>query len=104
MLLSYAVVRSDPPEIYLADDIDTLQWVLALEVVARTRPADLSPGTADVLRRALLAEEWGQAVFEWINATDTPVDVYPSIEVYEARHVAMGPAELQFTPLFREPG
>ena len=42
-------------------------------------------------------------MFEWINATDIPVDVYPSIEVYEARHVAMGPAELQFTPLFREP-
>lgn len=104
MLLSYAVVRSDPPEVYLADDIDTLQWVLALKVVARTRPADLPPGTAEILRRALLAEEWGQAVFEWINATDIPVDVYPSIEVYEARHVAMGPAELQFTPLFREPG
>jgi hypothetical protein len=102
MILSYAVVRSDPPEIYLADDIDTLQWVLALKVVARTRPADLSPGQADVLRQALLAEEWGQAVFEWINATGTPVDVYPSIDVYEARHVVMGPAEMQFTPLFQD--
>jgi hypothetical protein len=102
MVLSYAVVRSDPPEIYLADDIETLQWVLALKVVARTRATELPPGKADVLRRALLAEEWGQAVFEWINATDTPVDVYPSIDVYEARHVAMGPAEMQFTPLFQD--
>ena len=37
MIVSYAVVRSDPPEIYLADDVDTLQWVLALKVVARTQ-------------------------------------------------------------------
>ena len=103
MIVSYAVVRSDPPEVYLADDIDTLQWVLALHVVARTRPSDLTPGTAGVLREALLAEEWGQAVFEWINATDIPVDVYPSIQVYDAEHVAMGPAELQFTPLFVDP-
>ena len=69
----------------------------------RTRPSDLTPGTAGVLREALLAEEWGQAVFEWINATDIPVDVYPSIQVYDAEHVAMGPAELQFTPLFVDP-
>ena len=103
MIVSYAVVRSDPPEVYLADDIDTLQWVLALQVVARTRPSRLPEGTAQILREALLAEEWGQAVFEWINATDIPVDVYPSIEVHEARHVAMGPAELQFTPLFADP-
>lgn len=100
MILSYAIVRTDPPEVYLADDVDTLQWVLALQVVARTVPGDVGAPTAAVLRQALLAEEWGQAVFEWINATGIPVDVYPSIEVYEARHVAMGPAELQFTPLF----
>jgi hypothetical protein len=103
VILSYAIVRTDPPEIYLADDVDTLQWVLALQVVAQTEPGEVGPGTADVLREALLAEEWGQAVFEWISATGVPVDVYPSIEVYEARHVAMGPAELQFTPLFSDP-
>jgi hypothetical protein len=102
--LAYAVVRLDPPEVFVADDVDTLQWVLALKVVARTRPSDLPAGTDEVLREALLAEEWGQAVFEWITATGTPVDVYPEIEVYEARHVAMGPAELQFTALFRDEG
>jgi hypothetical protein len=100
--LSYAIVRTDPPEVYLADDVDTLQWVLALQVVARTPAHDLAAGTAEILREALLAEQWGTAVFEWINATDIPVDVYPEIRVYEARHVAMGPAELQFTPLFQE--
>ena len=104
MQLAYAVVRFDPPQVFVADDVDTLQWVLALQVVARTPAPVLDGATAASLRGALLAEEWGRAVFEWINATGTPVDVYPEIEVYEARHVAMGPAELQFTPLFREPG
>jgi len=102
--LAYAVVRSDPPAVFVADDVDTLQWVLALKLVARTPGPSLDAATAESLRHALLAEEWSRAVFEWIEATGTPVDVYPEIEVYEARHVAMGPAELQFTPLFRDAG
>jgi hypothetical protein len=102
MIVSYAVVHDDPPEVYLAEDVDTLQWVLALRVVAQSPAASIDPADAEVIRAALLAEEWGQAVFEWIQATGRTVDVYPSIEVHEARHVVMGPAELQFTPLFRD--
>ena len=104
MVVSYAVVRTEPPQVYLADDIETLQWVLALKVVARTQATALPAQLAESIRTALREERWADAVVEWIGATDTPVDVYPSIEVHEARHVAMGPAELQFTPLFREPG
>ena len=103
MQLAYAVVRFDPPKVFVADDVDTLQWVLALNVVARTPASVLDGATADSLRRALLAEQWSRAVFDWINATGTPVDVYPEIEVYESDHVAMGAAELQFTPLFQDP-
>lgn len=103
MIVSYTVVRTDPPRVYLADDIETLQWVLALKVVARTRPEDLPRVHAEAIRAALRDERWADAVVEWIDATGQPVDVYPSIEVYEARHVAMGPAELQFTPLFANP-
>ena len=102
MLVSYAVVRTDPPQVYLADDIETLQWVLALKVVARTRAATISAPDADVIRSALRDERWADAVIEWIDVTGQPIDVYPSIEVHEARHVAMGPAELEFTPLFRD--
>ena len=103
MLVSYAVVRSDPPEVFLAEDIETLQWVLALKVVARTRPADLSSAQAGALRYALLAERWAEAVFGWIEATGIPIDVYPEFQVYTPSHVAMAHAELQFTPLFQDP-
>ena len=102
MVVSYAVVRTDPPRVYLADDLETLQWVLALKVVARTRPGALRRADAEVIRAALRDERWADAVVEWIDATGQPVDVYPSIEVHEARHVAMGPAELEFTPLFQD--
>jgi len=100
--LSYAIVRDEPPEVYLAEDIDTLQWVLALQVVARTRPADLPADTVATLREALLEERWADAVVAWIESTGRPIDVYPSIEVHGPRHVEMASAELHFTPLFSD--
>jgi hypothetical protein len=97
---SYAIVHGDPPDLYLANDLETLQWVLALKVVAATSPAGLG-NAVDVIRQALLEEDWEEAVVEWINATGRPIDVYPGAKVYEASDVAMGAAELQFTTLFK---
>ena len=102
MTLSYAIVRDDPPEIYLAEDIDTLHWVLALQVVARSRPDELPEPAVGVIRGALLDERWADAVVEWIEATGRPIDVYPSIEVHRPRHVELASAELHFTPLFAD--
>src|SRR5215831_13651007 len=102
MLVSYAVVRSEPPEVFLADDIETLQWVLALKVVAKTPSRKLDAATLTGLRAALLAERWAEAVFGWIEATGIPIDVYPEFQVYTPSHVAMAHAELQFTPLFQD--
>lgn len=103
MIVSYAIVRDDPPELFLAEDVETLQWVLALRLVAQTRPGDLPEGTLSSLRDALVAQRWGDAVSEWIDATGRIVDVYPSEKVYSARDVELGAEELQFTPLFHDP-
>ena len=47
--VAYAVVRFDPPGVYLAEDIDVLQRLLALELVADTDPALLTPeGAAEL--------------------------------------------------------
>ena len=104
MLISYAVVRSDPPDVFLAEDVETLQWLLALHVVAKTLPTELDATTLTGLRSALLGERWAEAVFGWIEATGIPVDVYADVQIYAASHVAMAHAELQFTPLFKEGG
>jgi hypothetical protein len=101
-LVACAVIREDPPEVYVAEDMDTLNWVLALKVVARTGGSQLSPGVRDNLRSALLEERWGDAVEQWIDHSQVAVDVYPSMELYGHSDVAMAPIEMQFLALFED--
>ncbi|MDH3705764.1 MAG: hypothetical protein OES57_06825 [Acidimicrobiia bacterium] len=102
--VAYAVVHHDPPEVYLATDIDILHRVLAFELVARTSPATLPAGLADGLRQALLEERWGDAVVDWISHTGVAVDVYTSLHVNTDADLPADliGAQLQFTPLFRD--
>jgi hypothetical protein len=41
-------------------------------------------------------------VFAFIARTGIPVDVYESTELHDAAEAAVGPLELQLTPLFAE--
>lgn len=104
-IVAYAVVHTEPPSIFLADDIDVLHRVLALEVVARTDPA-LIGDRSDVIREALLEERWGDATVEWIRATGTGIDVYDGKSVYTDDDLPadMIGAQLQFTRLFADGG
>jgi hypothetical protein len=101
--VAYAVVHTEPPSIFLADDLDLLHRVLALEVVARSDPAQLGEQTADI-REALLAERWGDATVAWIRATGTGIDVYDGKSVYTDDDLPadMIGAQLQFTRLFAD--
>jgi len=98
-----AVVHTEPPLVYLADDLDTLHRVLALEVVARTEGSLLN-GKAAEIRDALLAERWGDAVVSWIRETGTGIDVYSSSSVYTDDDLPADliGAQLQFAALFRD--
>ena len=97
-----AVVHTEPASVYLADDIDVLHRVLALEVVARTE-ASLLNGRADEIREALLEERWGDAVVIWIGETGTGIDVYTNTNVYTDGDLPADliGAQLQFATLFR---
>lgn len=99
--VAYAVVHTEPPSIFLADDIDVLHRVLALEVVARTDPALLGPD-ADAIRESLLEERWGDAVVAWIRAVGTGIDVYDGKSIYTSEDLPADliGAQLQFTRLF----
>lgn len=101
-LVACAVVRHDPPDVYTAEDLETLNWVLALKVVAATRGGELSPGIRDQLRAALLGERWGEAVELWIEASGIPVDVYPSMELYVPSDIELAPMRMQFMSLFED--
>lgn len=96
-----AVVHGEDPEVFLAEDIDVLHWVLALEWVARADPQTV-PGIRDSLRQALLEERWADAVVSYMEHLGTKVDVFTGEVVHDAQKVAMGAVELQFRPLFRD--
>ena len=99
--VAYAVVHTEPPSIFLADDIEVLHRVLALEVVARSDPAQLG-SEATMIREALLEERWGDAVVAWIRALGTGIDVYDGKSIYTADDLPADliGAQLQFTRLF----
>lgn len=101
-LVACAVVRDDPPRVFVAADMATLNWVLACQLVAKTPGASLPSDERDALRQALTEERWGDAVFSFIARTGLEVDVYESTDFYGAAEVEIGPIELQLTPLFTE--
>jgi len=96
-----AVVRDDPPQVFIAENQETLNWVLALRLIARIPGHELARGLRDQLRQALRDELWGNAVEMWMQ-NRPEVDVYPSFEFYTERDVELAAQELEFTPLFED--
>jgi hypothetical protein len=98
-IVACAVTRDDPPRVFLADDQETLNWVLALKLIARTPSSSLSASLREELRSALRSEQWGEAVALWMRE-GPEIDVYPSFAFYSADDVELAAMELEFTPLF----
>ncbi len=99
-IVACAVVRDDPPRVFVAEDLATLNWVLALRLIAATDRRQLPAELRGELGRALDEERWGDAVAAWIERTGVAVDVYPSMDLYQGTDVALASLELQFQPLF----
>ena len=102
--VAYAVVRSEPPQVFLATDVDVLHRVLASELVARTPPGVLSRVDQDKVTVAMLEERWGDAVRTWSEIMGIEVDVYTHLHVYTDNDLPADliGAQIQFAPLFRE--
>ncbi|MFQ5556352.1 MAG: hypothetical protein ACE5GB_02415 [Acidimicrobiales bacterium] len=73
---AYAIVKTDPPRLFLAENAAVISRLIALMVVAHEEPARLAAGRAAVIRDALLEERWADAVVAWMSATDTFIDIY----------------------------
>lgn len=99
-----AIVRSDPPQVFLAEDAEVLGRVLAIQLVAQTPPQQFGSSLA-VVREALLEERWGDAVLTWMEATGDVVDAYPDDVVWtEGDLDAAGAAlEIRLSPAFQDP-
>lgn len=104
--VAVGVVRSDPPEVFLADSDATLSRLLALRLVARTDPSVLAArGVLDAVRDALLEEEWADAVVMWMAATGEIVDAYPDELLWteQALDADAASMEIRVAPVFNDP-
>ena len=101
--VAYAVVANDPPDVYLAADIETLHRVLAIELVAQTEPSELGEGGAEQVKEALLDERWGDAVSAWMALRGVDIDVYTYRHIFTETDLPADliGAQLQFTKLFQ---
>ena len=100
--VSYAVVHTDPPQVFMGGDDRTLSRLLGLQLVAQTAPSTFGNSSLlESVRQALLNEQWGDAVARWIEATGCPVDVYSDGVVWEADPSdEITALEIQFAPIF----
>ncbi len=73
---AYAIVKRDPPELWLATDGEVISRLLALKVVAASDAATFEPAQLVRVRQSLLDERWADAVGEWMAATGVDIDVY----------------------------
>ena len=101
-IVSIAVLHGDPPDVFVAEDLETLHRLLALRVVAQVPSTSLPKRVVDEIRAALLDERWGAAVEAWMRTNDEVLDVYESWDLVLATDVELVDAELQFTPLFQD--
>ena len=101
-VVACAVVRDDPPRVFVAEDLDTLNWVLACQLVAKTPGRDLPPASAPRCARPCAKSAGATPSSRSSPARASAVDVYESTEMHVAAEAAVGPLELQLTPLFAD--
>jgi hypothetical protein len=103
--VAFAVVHSDPPEVYVAEDEHVLSRVLALKLVAQLPAREVSSSARlNKMRDALLEERWADALVEWITETDTAVDGYPDEQIWRNAQLDLDRAslEIRVSPLFTD--
>ncbi|MEA2447439.1 MAG: hypothetical protein QOK47_1076 [Actinomycetota bacterium] len=102
--VAVGILRTDPPQVFLAESPEVLSRVLALEVVAQAKPDELRnhPGLLEKIREALLEERWADAVVGWIDATGDAVDAYPDEPVWSESRLDLEKAtlEIRVAPIF----
>jgi hypothetical protein len=83
--VAVGVVRSDPPEVFIAEDEVVLGRLLALHVVALADPREFDAEALRRVREALLEERWADAVLEWMQASGLAVDGYADEPLWTER-------------------
>jgi len=103
---AYAIVKTDPPQLFLAENAAVISRLIALRVVADEDPARFGPGRLSIVRDALLEQRWADAVVAWMSATDTFIDIYEEfVPVWSERELdaEVAALEIQLARIFDDP-
>ena len=88
--VAVGVVRSDPPQVFLASTEAALSQLLAQRLVAPAT-GNLGEAIAAEIEAALAEKRWTDGIVLWMQATGEVVDAYPDEEVVSAESLAPGP-------------
>lgn len=103
---AYAIVRTDAPEIFLAEDADAISRALAIYLVAQLPAAEVtSSARLREMREALLEERWADALVAWMEETGIVVDVYGAptkVWTTEELDLERASLEIRLAPLFSD--
>jgi hypothetical protein len=103
--VAVAILRSDPPQIFLAESDAVLGRLVALRLVARSTPSELhASGLLDHVRKALLEERWGDATGLWMRATGQVLDAYPDERIATDARLdeEYASVEIRLSPIFED--
>ncbi len=89
--VAYAIVHKDPPEVYVAENIETLSEVLARRVIAQSPSADFEPQALAAIREALLQQNWSDALETWVTQTGVGISIFDSEKVWTRDELAKEP-------------
>lgn len=99
-----AIVRAHEPVVFLAEDVEAMNKVLALHLVAQLPASEVSSeARLREMQEALLQERWADALIAWIDETGTPVDVYeeaPKVWSEADLDSEQASMEIRMAPLF----
>jgi hypothetical protein len=87
--VAVGVVRSDPPQVFLASTEATLSRLMAQRLVAPATRS-LSQAVAAEVEAALSEQRWTDSIVLWMQATGEVVDAYPDEEVVTAESLEPG--------------
>lgn len=99
-------MRTDVPQLFLAESSEVMSRVLALHLVARLPAGEVSStARLEEMRTALLEERWDAALLAWIDETGVPVDVFadaPRVFGEKDLDLEQATLEIKIAPLFSD--
>ena len=103
--VAVAITHGESPRVLLAESNEVLSRAIALCWVASTPAEQVPAAFLTSIRRALLDEDWSEAVLQWMFSAGDVVDAYPDETMWTDERLDADRAsmEIRVAPIFKEP-